>query len=60
MTPSGLARTSPENSRSIRSLVTYGLGAIVLIAAFWIGHYTGRLVVRTCAAQRELALSAVS
>ena len=34
-----LARTPPNSSRTLRSVVNYAIGAIVFIAALWIAHY---------------------
>jgi serine/threonine-protein kinase len=34
-----LSGTVPNNSRTIRSFVTYAIGAIIFITALWIAHY---------------------
>ena len=38
-TAASVARTAPNTSRTIRSVIDYSIGALVFIAALWIGHY---------------------
>src|SRR5579871_1728174 len=47
-----LARTAPNSSRTLRSVIDYVIGAIVFIAALWIAHYNwkaGRVDLRGAA-----------
>jgi len=38
-TPAALLVGAPNSSRTLRSVINYSIGALVFIAALWIGHY---------------------